>query len=53
MPSTTNLKDEEISHAPGNEGTTSMPEQVERPNPFRKMVVMMMMMLYFGSVNYS
>ena len=29
--------------APGNDGNVSMPEQVKRPNPWRKMMMMMMM----------
>ena len=32
-PSTTNLEEEEIVDAPGNDGNASMPEQVKRPNP--------------------
>ena len=42
-PSTTNLKEEEIVDAPGNDGNASMPEEVKRPNPWRKMMMMMMM----------
>ena len=42
-PSTTNLEEEEIVDAPGNDGNASMLEQVKRPNPWRKM---MMMMIY-------
>jgi hypothetical protein len=38
-PSTTNLEGEEIVDAPGNDGNASMPEQVNRPNPWRKMVM--------------
>jgi len=44
-PSTTNLEEEEIVDAPGNDGNASMPEQVKRPNPLRKMMIMMMMMM--------
>ena len=40
-PSTTNLEEEEIVDAPGNDGNASMPEQVKRPNPWRKMTMMM------------
>jgi hypothetical protein len=36
-PSTTNLEEGEIVDAPGNDGNASMPEQVKRPNPRRKM----------------
>jgi hypothetical protein len=43
-PSTTNLEEEEIVDAPGNDGNASMPEQVKRPNPWRKTMMMMMMM---------
>jgi len=28
--------------APGKDGNSSMPEQVKRPNPWRKMMMMMM-----------
>jgi hypothetical protein len=38
---TTNLEEEEIVDAPGNDGNASMLEQVKRPNPW-----MMMMMNY-------
>jgi hypothetical protein len=38
-PSTTNLEEEETVDAPGNDGNTSMPEQVKRPNPWRKMIM--------------
>ena len=31
--------------ASGNDGNASMPEQVNRPNPWRKMMMMMMMMM--------
>jgi len=44
-PSTTNLEEEKIVDALGNDGNASMPEQVNRPNPWRKMMVMMMMMM--------
>ena len=42
-PATTNLEEEEIVGASGNDGNASMPEQVKRPNPWRKM-----MMNYWG-----
>jgi hypothetical protein len=52
MPSTTNLEEEEIVDAPGNDGNAWMPERVKRPNPWRKkkkkkkkMMIMMMMMM--------
>jgi len=38
-PSTRNLEEEEIVDAPGNDGNASMPEQVKRPNPWRKMMM--------------
>jgi len=40
-PSTTNLDEEEIVDAPENDGNVSMQEQVKRPNPWRKMMIMM------------
>jgi hypothetical protein len=39
-PSSTNLEEEETVDAPGNDGNASMPEQVKRPNPWRKMMMM-------------
>ena len=53
-PSTTNLREEEIVDASGNNGNTSMPEQAKRPKPWKKkkkkkkkkkMMMMMMMMM--------
>jgi hypothetical protein len=41
-PSTTNLEGAEIVDAPGKHGNASMTEQVKRPNPWRKMMMMMM-----------
>jgi len=46
-PSTTNLEEEEIVDAPGNDGNASMPEQVKRPNPW---MIMMMMTTILGAV---
>jgi hypothetical protein len=40
-PSTTNLAEEEIVDALGNDGNASMPEQVNRPNPWKKKMMMM------------
>ena len=37
-PSTTNLEEEEIVDALGNDGNASMPEQVNRLNTWRKMM---------------
>jgi hypothetical protein len=44
-PSATNLEEEEIVDAPGNDGNASMPEQVKRPSPCRKKMMMLMMMM--------
>ena len=41
-PSTTNLVEQEIVDAPGNDCNASMPEQLKRPNPWGKMMMMMM-----------
>jgi len=38
-PSTTNLEEENIVDAPGNDGNASMPEEFKRPNPWRKMMM--------------
>jgi len=40
--STTNLEEEKIVDAPRNDGNASMPEKFKRPNPWRKMMMMMM-----------
>jgi hypothetical protein len=45
-PSTTNLTEEEIMDAIGNDGNASMPEQVNRTNPWRKKKKIMKMMNY-------
>ena len=37
---TTNLEEQGIVDALGNDGNASMPEQVNRPNPWRKMMMM-------------
>jgi hypothetical protein len=39
-PSTTNLEEEEIVDALGNDGNAWMPEQVNRPNPWKMMMMM-------------
>jgi hypothetical protein len=52
-PSTTNLEEEEIVDAPGNDGNASIPEQVKRPNPWRKMMMTMMMKIYSHNSFYS
>jgi len=49
-PSTTNPEDEEIEDAPGNDGNASMPEQVKRPNPWRKK---MMVIFYAASTCFG
>jgi hypothetical protein len=41
-PSTTNLEEEEIVDALGNDDNASMPEQISRPNPWKKKKKMMM-----------
>jgi len=42
-PSTTNLEEEEETvDALGNNGKASMPEQVNRPNPWKKKMVMIL-----------
>jgi hypothetical protein len=38
-PSNTNLEEEESVDAPGNDANASMPEQVRRPNPWRKIMM--------------
>ena len=59
MPPITNLDEEEIVDALGNDGNASMPEQVSRPKPWGKMMMIMMMMNYdhkqrqFGSQTFS
>ena len=35
-------REEEILDAPVNDGNVSLPEKVKRPNPWRKMMMMMM-----------
>jgi hypothetical protein len=44
-PSTTNLEEEEIVDAPGNDGNASVLEKVKRPNPWRKMMMMIYIVL--------
>jgi hypothetical protein len=44
-PSTTNLDEEEIVDAPGNDDNASMPEQIKGPNPWSKMMMMTMIMI--------
>jgi hypothetical protein len=39
IPSTTDLEEEEIVDTLGNDGNESMPEQVNRLNPWRKMMM--------------
>jgi hypothetical protein len=45
MPSATNLEGEETVDDPEKDGNASMPEQVKRPNPWRKMMMVMMVQL--------
>ena len=44
-PSTTNPEDEEIVDAPGKYGNTLMPEQVNRPNTWRKMIIIIIIII--------
>jgi len=44
MPSATNLEEEEIVDALGNDDSTSIPGQFSRPNPWRKLMMMIIMM---------
>jgi hypothetical protein len=44
-PLTTNLEEEEIVDAPGNDENASMPEQVKRPKPLKKKKMIMMMII--------
>jgi hypothetical protein len=44
---TTNLEEDEIVDAPGNDGNASMPEQFKRPNPWRNMMKMMIFTYLF------
>jgi hypothetical protein len=45
-PSATNLEKEEIVDAPRNDGNASMPEEVNRPNLWRKMMMIMTPWIY-------
>ena len=45
-PSTTKLEGEEIVEAPGKDDNASMPEQIKRPNAWRKMMMVMMMVYH-------
>jgi hypothetical protein len=45
MPSTTNPEEEEVVDVPENDGNASMPEQVKRPNPWKKKKKKKMMMM--------
>jgi hypothetical protein len=46
-PSTTNLEEEEIVDALGNDGNASMAEQVSRPNPWSKMMIIIIIKAEF------
>jgi hypothetical protein len=41
-PSTTKVEEEEIMDAPENDGIASMPEQVKRPNPWMKIIIIIL-----------
>jgi len=43
--STTNLEEEEIVDAPGNDGNASMPEQVKQPKPWRKIIIIIIIII--------
>jgi len=45
-PSTTKLEGEKIVEAPGKDDNASMPEQIKRPNAWRKMMMVMMMVYH-------
>jgi t-SNARE complex subunit (syntaxin) len=45
MPSTTNLRGEEIVDAPGKDGNASMSERVKRTNPWRNMMMMIIIII--------
>ena len=47
----TNFEEDEIVNAPGNDGSESMPELVKRPNPWRKIIIIIMFSFgYFPGV---
>jgi hypothetical protein len=48
MPSTTNLEEEEIVDAPGNDGNASKSEQVKLPKLWKMMMMMMMIFSHTG-----
>jgi hypothetical protein len=52
-PSTTNLEEEEIVDAPGNDNNASMPEQVKRPYPWKKKKMMIILILKKASFTFT
>jgi hypothetical protein len=46
-PSTNYLEEEEIVGAPGNDGNASMPEQFKRPKPWKKKMMIMIIIIIF------
>jgi len=52
-PSTTNLEEEEIMDTLGNDGNTSMPEQVKQPNPWRDRMMMMKCLILAGTTKHK
>jgi hypothetical protein len=44
-PSTTELEEEGNVDVPGNDGNASMPERFKRPNAWRKIIMMMTMVM--------
>jgi hypothetical protein len=51
-PSTANLKEEEIVDATGNDGNASMPEQVKRPNPWRKIIIIIIIVKFNNIIKF-
>ena len=51
--STTNIEEEDIVDAPGNDGNASMTEQVKRPNSWTKMMMMMYNVCYMPSQSFA
>ena len=52
-PSTTNLEEEEIVDALGNDGNASKPEQVNHPNQWRIIIIIIIIIIWIESINLS
>ena len=52
-PSNTNLQEEEIVVALGNDGKASMSENVNRPNPWRRMMMMIIVHILKAGIAQS